>query len=167
MAHGSILNKETDTSNLLPLDGSKAMTGSLRMGNNRIVNLTDPILDSDAINLQTASILRWSVTGAHTGFIRATCSKVVCNFEQTITEEVSLSGDISQHPPLVLSHLLSASISTIQSWSGASECTGHFIDKDNNLVEFACTNSIFQLKFPIDFSAGTHILYLHDIIYPS
>lgn len=66
MAHGSILNKETDISNLLPLDGSKAMTGALAMGNHKITGLSKGTTSTDAATygqLTSVSISASRITG--------------------------------------------------------------------------------------------------------
>ena len=66
MAHGSILNKETDTSNLLPLDGSKAMTGALAMGKHKITGLSNGTASTDAATygqLTSVSISASRITG--------------------------------------------------------------------------------------------------------
>ena len=66
MAHGSILNKETDTSNLLPLDGSKAMTGALAMGKHKITGLSNGTASTDAATygqLTSVSIAASRITG--------------------------------------------------------------------------------------------------------
>lgn len=66
MAHGAILNKETDISNLLPLDGSKAMTGALAMGNHKITGLSNGTASTDAATygqLTSVSIAASRITG--------------------------------------------------------------------------------------------------------
>lgn len=52
MAYGSILNKETDISNLLPIDGSKAMTGLLQANGGILVGKAN---DSPHSNIYTSS----------------------------------------------------------------------------------------------------------------
>lgn len=66
MAHGSILNKETDISNLLPIDGSKTMTGALAMGNHKITGLSNGTASTDAATygqLTSVSISASRITG--------------------------------------------------------------------------------------------------------
>lgn len=50
MAHGVILGQTSDTNNLLPLDGSRAMTGSLNMASHKITNLSNGTANNDAVN---------------------------------------------------------------------------------------------------------------------
>lgn len=50
MAHGVILGQTPNTNNLLPLDGSRAMTGALNMGSHKITNLSNGTANNDAVN---------------------------------------------------------------------------------------------------------------------
>lgn len=50
MAHGVILGQTPNTNNLLPLDGSKAMTGDLNLNNHKITNVATPTNNSDVAN---------------------------------------------------------------------------------------------------------------------
>ena len=50
MAHGVILGQTPNTNNLLPLDGSRAMTGALNMDSHKITNLSNGTSNNDAVN---------------------------------------------------------------------------------------------------------------------
>lgn len=50
MAHGVILGQTLNTNNLLPLDGSRAMTGALNMDSHKITNLSNGTANNDAVN---------------------------------------------------------------------------------------------------------------------
>lgn len=50
MAHGVILGQTPNTNNLLPLDGSRAMTGALNMASHKITNLSNGTANNDAVN---------------------------------------------------------------------------------------------------------------------
>ena len=57
MAHGVILGQKTSTDDLLPRDGTRAMTGNLNMGNNIITNLSNGVNDTDAATVGQISTL--------------------------------------------------------------------------------------------------------------
>lgn len=57
MAHGVIFGLKTSTDDLLPRDGTRAMTGNLNMGNNIISNLSNGINDTDAATVGQISTL--------------------------------------------------------------------------------------------------------------
>ena len=66
MAHGVILGQTPNTNNLLPLDGSRAMTGSLNMGNHKITNVANGTNANDAVNfnqLNTSTIQASRISG--------------------------------------------------------------------------------------------------------
>ena len=50
MANGVILGQTPNTNNLLPLDGSRAMTGALNMDSHKITNLSNGTSNNDAVN---------------------------------------------------------------------------------------------------------------------
>lgn len=50
MAHGVILGQTPNTNNLLPLDGSRSMTGALNMNSHKITNLSNGTSNNDAVN---------------------------------------------------------------------------------------------------------------------
>ena len=50
MANGVILGQTLNTNNLLPLDGSKAMTGDLNLNNHKITNVATPTNNNDVAN---------------------------------------------------------------------------------------------------------------------
>lgn len=50
MANGVILGQTPNTNNLLPLDGSRAMTGALNMASHKITNLSNGTANNDAVN---------------------------------------------------------------------------------------------------------------------
>lgn len=64
MATGAIIGQST--SNLLPLDGSKPMTGNLNMGSKKITNVANGSNTNDAVNygqLTTSSVAASRITG--------------------------------------------------------------------------------------------------------
>lgn len=66
MAQGVILGQTPNTNNLLPLDGSRAMTGSLNMGNHKITNVANGTNANDAVNfnqLNTSTIQASRISG--------------------------------------------------------------------------------------------------------
>ena len=50
MANGVILGQTLNTNGLLPLDGSRSMTGALNMGSHKITNLSNGTTNNDAVN---------------------------------------------------------------------------------------------------------------------
>lgn len=66
MANGVILGQTLNTNNLLPLDGSRAMTGALNMGNHKITNVANGTNANDAVNfnqLNTSTIQASRISG--------------------------------------------------------------------------------------------------------
>lgn len=172
MAHGSILNKETDTSNLLPLDGSKAMTGTLQanagidVNNNRITNLADPTANTDAVNFKTIQPYRSTISSAVTARYCVTFNNIIMDVTSTGTSGTTTTSVLTKKIFWLLPQLLATTNAIIQSWAD-NYCTGTFMDMDGTSMSFECNNTVLILRFPSNLSVGTHIFYLHDITYPS
>lgn len=66
MANGVILGQTLNTNNLLPLDGSRAMTGALNMDSHKITNVANGTNANDAVNfnqLNTSTIQASRISG--------------------------------------------------------------------------------------------------------
>ena len=70
MANGVILGQTLNTNNLLPLDGSRAMTGALNMGSHKIINLA-------AGTSNTSAVRRDQLTAANTTYSNSSTSSII------------------------------------------------------------------------------------------
>lgn len=120
MAQGVILGQTPNTNNLLPLDGSRAMTGSLNMGNHKITNLSNGTSNNDAVN-----------------------------YYQLMNSTVSasrISGTLSTSniPNLSASKITSGTFSVSRGGTGLSSIA------DNRLIYGNGTSALSVLSFPSD-----------------
>lgn len=166
MANGVILGQTLNTNGLLPLDGSRAMTGRLNMSNHKITNLADVTADTDAVNFKTIQPYRTGISGGLTATICVTFHNIIMDVTSTGTSGTSVLGLKTNDIFWLLPQLLGTTNTIIQSWQN-DDCTGTFMDMNGTSMPFECDNVDLALHFPSNLSVGTHIFYLHDITYSS
>ena len=76
MANGVILGQTLNTNGLLPLDGSRSMTGALNMNNQKIVNVSNGTNANDAVNFSQLSTKLNTSGGTLTGQINMGNNKI-------------------------------------------------------------------------------------------
>lgn len=121
MAHGVMLGQTLNTNNLLPLDGSRAMTGSLNMGNHRISNVATGTAGTDAVNLNQLNSVHISASQVTSG-----------------------TFNVNRIPSLSTSKITSGTFSVSRGGTGLSSIA------DNRLIYGNGTSALSVLSFPSD-----------------
>lgn len=166
MAHGVILGQTPNTNNLLPLDGSRAMTGALNMGSHKITNLSNGTANNDAVNYyqlmnSTVSASRISGTLSTSNIPNLSASKITSgtfNASRIPSLDASkiTSGQFNtaRIPNLSASKITSGVLSVANGGTGVNnldDLGSNFIKKTvlnvNGKVDFFGNNGITELPF--------------------
>lgn len=173
MAHGVILGQTSDTNNLLPLDGSRAMTGSLNMASHKITNLSNGTANNDAVNYyqlmnSTVSASRISGTLSTSNIPNLSASKITSGTFSTsripsldASKITSGQFNIARIPNLSASKITSGVLSVANGGTGVSSLdaltgltikkqtfTFEITDNSRNYYDIVPRGTILQMPIP-------------------
>ena len=180
MAHGVILGQTLNTNNLLPLDGSRAMTGALNMGSHKITNLSNGTANNDAVNYyqlmnSTVSASRISGTLSTSNIPNLSASKITSGtFSASRIPDLDASQitsgtfNTSRIPNLSASKITSGVLSVANGGTGVNSLdalTGLTIKKQTFTTEITNTSRYYFtvvprgtiLQMPIPFCCSLEI----------
>lgn len=180
MANGVILGQTLNMNSLLPLDGSRAMTGALNMGSHKITNLSNGTANNDAVNYyqlmnSTVSASRISGTLSTSNIPNLSASKITSGTFSTsripsLDASKITSGQFNADriPNLSASKITSGVLSVANGGTGVSSLdalTGLTIKKQTFTCEVTNTSSYYftvvprgtVLQMPIPFCCSLEI----------
>ena len=156
MANGVILGQTPNTNNLLPLDGSRAMTGALNMDSHKITNLSNGTSNNDAVNYyqlmnSTVSASRISGTLSASNIPNLSASKITSGTFSTsripdldASQITSGQFNTARIPNLSASKITSGVLSVANGGTGVSSLSSLF----GNLIQ--------KQTFNFNITHGTH-----------
>lgn len=180
MAHGVILGQTLNTNNLLPLDGSRAMTGALNMDSHKITNLSNGTANNDAVNYyqlmnSTVSASRISGTLSTSNIPNLSASKITSGTFSTsripnldASKITSGQFNTARIPNLSASKITSGVLSVANGGTGVSSLdalTGLTIKKQTFTYEITDNTRFYYtivprgtiLQMPIPFCCSLEI----------
>lgn len=181
MAHGVILGQTSDTNNLLPLDGSRAMTGALNMSSHKITNLSNGTANNDAVNYyqlmnSTVSASRISGTLSTSNIPNLSASKITSGTFSTsripdldASQITSGQFNTARIPNLSASKITSGVLSVANGGTGVSsleDLGSNFIRKTtlniSGSMPFFGDNGISDLPFLLKASPSSTLSITYD-----